>query len=691
MDSGEESDYDEDDYTSAGESTGTGRISGASEFGDDETGIRSIGPQDDTNGRAATEWSDCRTDKQELHEDVANDGFSHGDERDGYIFVDPDQQDVERNIVKELVTPISPEADQGLLQTKFVPIPPEDYEPPIGPYRDPSILSQNRLPFMTPIVEKTESSIGLPTVRDEEDYFISKTPSRQGGDGTPVVPKVNDDLLSSPFQEIVNEANAVRQKNKHTSAIKKGSEKVECTVSLSSKRPNQPIIKDAQCNPVDDTIRQIIVENIQPPLSTYTGFHDYRPRSYNKGAEIRKFVKALAKASKNASEKTLTNLSLPPFIRFANGDHRSYTIKRELGKGAYAPVYLAESGLVEDDEVEQDKETGWSSSSGQTRPMLSAMKCEDPPTPWEFYIMSIAHQRLDNSRATKSIAKAYELHLFSDEGYLIEEYCDQGTLLDLVNVAKADATTGGSGVLDEAVVMFFTIELLRTVEALHSKGILHGDLKADNCLVRLPPTSSNDVDSWSPVFSPSGSSGWSSKGLTLIDFGRGIDLTHFAPSAQFIADWKTTKQDCPEMREMRPWSWQIDYWGVAGVVHVLLFGRWIEDVVDVKNGGGSSAASEGCGGEASDETVALGKMKRYKLKEPLKRYWQTELWARLFDVLMNPVTNVAGEEDGKMPVLNAIRECREGMEGWLVVNGEKKGLKTSLRRLEERVARPRKG
>lgn len=47
--SGAESDYDEDEYTSAGESTGTGRISGAtSEFGDDDglteaRSVRSVG------------------------------------------------------------------------------------------------------------------------------------------------------------------------------------------------------------------------------------------------------------------------------------------------------------------------------------------------------------------------------------------------------------------------------------------------------------------------------------------------------------------------------------------------------------------------------------------------------------------------------------------------------------------------
>ena len=39
--------------------------------------------------------------------------------------------------------------------------------------------------------------------------------------------------------------------------------------------------------------------------------------------------------------------------------------------------------------------------------------------------------------------------------------------------------------LDELLVMFFTIEFLRLLEGLHSAGLIHGDLKIDNCLVRL--------------------------------------------------------------------------------------------------------------------------------------------------------------------------------------------------------------
>ncbi len=102
--------------------------------------------------------------------------------------------------------------------------------------------------------------------------------------------------------------------------------------------------------------------------------------------------------------------------------------------------------------------------------------------------------------------------------------------------------------------MFFTIELFRTVEALHSKQIMHGDLKADNCLLRLDAIAGAvpGGDQQSPLSSAwraDGSDGWAARGVTLIDFGRAIDMRAFEPDVQFIADWKTSAQDCAEMRE----------------------------------------------------------------------------------------------------------------------------------------------
>jgi checkpoint serine/threonine-protein kinase len=216
--------------------------------------------------------------------------------------------------------------------------------------------------------------------------------------------------------------------------------------------------------------------------------------------------------------------------------------------------------------------------------------------------------------------------------------------------------------MDELLAAFFTVELLRTVEALHSKQILHGDLKADNCLLRLDLADNAGLES---LYSPDGSGGWAERGVTLIDFGRGIDMRAFRPDVQFIADWKTGQQDCVEMREGRPWTWQVDYHGLAGIVHCLLFGKYIETVRCDAGGLG----------------VAGGK--RYKIRESLKRYWQTEMWGEVFELLLNPGGFVEGEDGGKMPVLKGMRAVRERMEEWLVGSCERGvGLKGLLGKVE---------
>ena len=162
-------------------------------------------------------------------------------------------------------------------------------------------------------------------------------------------------------------------------------------------------------------------------------------------------------------------------------------------------------------------------------------------------------------------------------------------------------------------------------------------------------------------------------------------MRHFRFDVQFVADWKTGKADCVEMRELRPWTWQIDYWGMAGVIHSLLFGKYIEDMpVDANVGKDVSL------GELAEVGIKTGKMKRYKLKESLKRYWQTELWAPLFELLLNPTAHTEGEEGGTMPVMKGLRRCREEMEDWLEAEAGRKGLKNALRRMEERIKEGRR-
>ncbi|KAL9592414.1 MAG: hypothetical protein Q9179_006744, partial [Wetmoreana sp. 5 TL-2023] len=393
IDSAGESEFEDDDYTSAGESTGTGAISGASEFGDEEVVAKGTMDHEESACKSASPWSEFTASKHVPH--LEDDGQPGDAERTGtsddHGFEILGDADTAGYTPEALVTPIETEPLDSFERRRFVPLPPEDYEPPTRPYRDPSQVAQNRLPFMTPIVEKTESSMEALTIKEPKDYFNSKTPSRQHGDGSAACEEV-EDLLCSPFQEIVNNARVDRVKSK--SPIKERPERkiYKPTSATVKTKPKGPPIRDTRCNPIDASIRSTILDHLEPELSAYPGYYDHRPQTCNRAPEIRKFVRALAKTSKSGSDKTTTSVSIPPSLCFLHDGSKPYTIKRELGKGAFAPVYLAEKKATDDDEEEAEHQLLSKSLTSSIPPIqptnLVAIKCEDPPTPWEFYIMS---------------------------------------------------------------------------------------------------------------------------------------------------------------------------------------------------------------------------------------------------------------------------------------------------------------
>ncbi|KAM0422969.1 hypothetical protein ACHAPD_001439 [Fusarium lateritium] len=666
-----EDDYESDDnYTSDAESTETTRQIEPSDAGDDDN---------DEDVKSLSEWSDFTTQKhipsldvegneggdaqasglvnttateheQEVNEALDNvyDQSQSGDEQD------EDEGDVETPVSEDF--PPQP-------RTTFVPIPPEDYEPPTRPYRDPAEVANNRLPFMTPITERTEVSLDVTIERHQY-----KTPCKRESSMTiDEEDEESSDLepLSSPIREIINGAIAAPKISAPLAPKSAG----PLGKSIPSKflTPKGPIIREPQCNPMDEAVRSEIIAKMLPPLSSYSGFYDHRNEKYERGGEIRRFAKALAKANKTGDK--MGPMTAPVVIEFPD-TQSTYTIKKELGAGAFAPVYLIENSAPQTDEHDENAVSmmGKGAFATNHRSEIEALKMENPPTPWEFHMMRLAHTRLGpQHRASASLSHAHEMHLYQDEAFLFLPYHPHGTLLDVVNFFRAEP----SAVMDEQLAMFFTIELLRTVESLHSKSVLHGDLKADNCLLRLDAL--KDDGSLTSQWKADGSGGWSSRGVVLIDFGRGIDMRAFVPEVEFFADWKTSAQDCAEMREGRPWTWQIDYHGLAGTIHTLLFGKYIETMRCDQGG--------------------LGKSRRYKIRESLKRYWQTDLWSDCFEVLLNPVAAAAsgGEEGGKMPVLKSMGSVRERMETWLEANCEKGvGLKSTMGKLEAAFGKNRK-
>lgn len=680
------SDYEDEDCASTGDSTGTGHISAASsDFGDEETHTfhKSYDDTDYANTTRAESLDGYGSDWTEFNADRDIPGIENAEVTSHSVASDG----------------AAGSSTQGTPERKgFVPKMPDDYAPPWGTYRDPAVMAQNRLPFMTPIVERTECSIPSLTAA-RNSIYNAKTPSK------PRSP-ANNHLLDSPLGA------ETPYEGDHTVASTADVPfSPTAFKALAPKlRRREAVIRDVQCNPTDKGIRNTILNSLEMPLAMYTGYHSHVEDS-NYASMIQKFVKTNTRRSKSAVDEALDT----PILEFP-GAERSYIIRRELGAGAYAPVYLAESvDSLESYDSDSDTSATPRGRSSDSRRLnayetprfpFEALKVEKgPSSAWEFYMMRTAYSRLQqspgHSRATDSIIRAHELHVHKRESFLVEDYRGQGTLLDLINIVRNEAINpnhSSEGGLEEVLAMFFSVELFRTIEALHANGVLHGDIKADNCLVRFddhnphePPSkalSLLDLDANESAldpresihYSPSGSHGWQQKGLALIDFGRSIDMQAFSSDVQFIADWETGTHECNEIRELRPWTHQIDLYGIAGVIHVLLFGKYVE-----------STAVDG-----NDENVSF---RTYRIRESLKRYWDRELWTDVFDLLLNPGAerwqriereNGVDAAAPVLPVLNSMRHVRQGMEEWLLANAEKKGLALQIRKIEALLAERKK-
>ncbi|CAG8198962.1 unnamed protein product [Penicillium salamii] len=678
-----ESDYEDDDAASTGDSTGTGHHSAASsDFGDEET---------QTFHKSYDDTDYANTTRAESIDGEDGDWTEFNPDRDI-----PGLENV--GVTSHSVHSIGDEEEDsptvGTPDRKgFMPEMPDDYAPPWGTYRDPAVMAQNRLPFMTPIVERTECSIPSMTVA-RNNLYNAKTPSKPH---SPAGDLLLDSPLggSTPYRDLTV-----------TSTADVLFSPTAFKALAPQLRRREAVIRDSHCNPTDKGIRNTILNSLEPPLAAYTGCNEHVEDS-NYASMIHKFVKTHTRRSKSAEDDEFDT----PILEFP-GAERSYIIRRELGAGAYAPVYLAESvDSLESYDSDSDDGAGPDGKSSLKPPNaydtprfhFEAVKVENgPSSAWEFYMIRTAYERLrqnNDSRVTDSIVRAHELHVHRRESFLVEDYRGQGTLLDLVNIVRNESLNTNptaEGGLEEALAMFFSVELLRTVEALHANGVLHGDIKADNCLVRLdeatnePPTKALSLldlgtdelpsDPRESIhYAPSGSHGWQQKGLALIDFGRAIDMHAFSPGVQFLADWEKVTHECNEIREKRPWTYQIDLYGIAGVIHVLLFGKYVEST------------------PVNDENAAAGSPRTYRIRESLKRYWDRDLWAGVFDLLLNPGAErwqSIERENGAdadadttiLPVVHSMRQVRLGMEEWLLNHAEKKGLALQLRKIEALLA-----
>ncbi|KAI7870096.1 kinase-like domain-containing protein [Mucor mucedo] len=254
----------------------------------------------------------------------------------------------------------------------------------------------------------------------------------------------------------------------------------------------------------------------------------------------------------------------------------TYHVLKKIGQGGMAHVYLVQN-------------TNTLSFYG--------VKVQQPPHPWEFYILHQMHKRtLQQQQQQKNkllVLPVYEFHHFIDKSYLIMPYFQHGTLLDAFNLYR-NKKQPPLPTMPEPIVLLFILQLLQQVIVLHEIHIAHNDLKLDNIMMVKKSTSSERLPS-----------------LVMIDFGRSVDLSLFE-NAMYKANWPPpcAMSDYPFINEAYSPIFA-DYWQLATMAYLLLFGVPMQYAF--RNTGGG-----------------------FCIQNTIKRYWHKSVWIRFFETMLNP-------------------------------------------------------
>lgn len=180
----------------------------------------------------------------------------------------------------------------------------------------------------------------------------------------------------------------------------------------------------------------------------------------------------------------------------------------------------------------------------------------------------------------------------NNSSILVSDFSPFGTLIDISNAVR----TATGRCIDEIIIFYIAKQLLSIFHHLHAAQIIHADVKPDNFLLI------NKIDT---------SPGNQKPFIQLIDFGLAIDMKLIKKMSPTFRGFNVTlqKNSCCEMKDGRLWSYHLDWFGIAGTIHALLFGEYMK-VVKNKNG-------------------------KWQPQTHIKRYFEKEMWENFFEALLN--------------------------------------------------------
>lgn len=221
---------------------------------------------------------------------------------------------------------------------------------------------------------------------------------------------------------------------------------------------------------------------------------------------------------------------------------------------------------------------------------LNAVKIHSPSNIWGCHIYQKINKETSSSLNSHDFIKLQKFYKFNDESYTVLPYLPQGNIFNLTECLSNHLKTTNVKFMDEQLVIYFTIQLIRRMLKLHSMDIVHCNLSPENCMLNINKSKVSYDD------------------LIFVDFDNSIDLSLLPNDVLFQSDSIDSKLS--QMMGNISWKYEIDYFGLANVIHSILFNKEIS-ITKSENG-------------------------EHFISESIKKYWQKEMWLELFNILLNP-------------------------------------------------------
>ncbi|KAM4662620.1 mitotic checkpoint serine/threonine-protein kinase BUB1 beta [Discoglossus pictus] len=179
-----------------------------------------------------------------------------------------------------------------------------------------------------------------------------------------------------------------------------------------------------------------------------------------------------------------------------------------------------------------------------------AVKVDNQPIPWDFYIMQQLKERLGDVLETDFMGQS-NCFLFQDGCITLYK--------DINRVSIADIFQHSA---DSDIILLIAYNLLSLVAKLHSVEILHGDLRLETILLndRAFDLACTEMDGF----------------LRLIDFTHSMDL-RTCTTLTSLSGFAFAQTDYGrQFLAHRSSPYQVDFLGIADVIHLLIFRKHLQ-------------------------------------------------------------------------------------------------------------------